>query len=105
MPRLSSASTASSVWKQTWMAATGGDKPSHDVKLLPELRQNLRNLLLTGHDLSEKADAVDLAGVVPGCVDEDARLVLGSDGQAVHRLRQRLAIELAELLGDISHSI
>src|SRR6266851_431013 len=77
----------------------GADRASvESVPLLPELGQDLGDLLLAVDHLGEKADAVDLAGIVPGRLDQDRRLVGGRNGQPVHRLGEALAIELAELL-------
>src|SRR3990170_4344811 len=67
--------------------------------LLADLRQDLGDLLLAADHLGPEADAGDLAVVVPARLDQDARLVLRRDGQAVHHRGQPLAIELAELLG------
>src|SRR4051812_13593411 len=72
------------------------------LRLFAELRQDLGDLLLAGHDLGEEADAVDLAGIVPSGFNQDRRFILGRDRQPVHRLGERLAIEFAELLlGDV----
>src|SRR5262249_33068553 len=66
--------------------------------LLSELGQDFGNLLLAVDDLGEEADAVDLAFLVPGGFDQDTRLVLRRDGEAVHRLREAFAVKLAEFL-------
>src|SRR5262245_63857952 len=71
---------------------------------LPELGQLAGDGLLPVDDLGDVADAVDVAFVVPGRLDQDARLVLRRDGQAVQRLRQPFAIELAELGGRVGDS-
>src|SRR5215467_2676296 len=79
---------------RSWRMSAGTCGPT----LLAELRQDLRDLLLTVDHLGEEADAVDLAFVVPGGLDQDVRLILRRDGEAVHRLREPLTIELLELL-------
>src|SRR3954471_5499450 len=70
------------------------------LRSLAELRQFAGDLLLTGDDLGDVADAIDVAFVVPGGLQQDARLILRRDRQAVHGLGKRLAVELAELPGD-----
>src|SRR5438309_11672464 len=70
-----------------------------DRGLLAQLGQRLDDLLLAVDDLGQEADAVNVAVRIPGGLHQDARLLLGRDGEAVQRLRQQLAIELAELLG------
>src|SRR3954468_15273082 len=82
-----SARTASSAW------------------LLAELGQDLDHLLLAVHDLDQEADAVDVAPGVPGGLHQDARLLRWRDGHAMQALRQRLAIELAQLLGGVLHRV
>src|SRR5947207_15132851 len=72
-----------------------------DRRLLAQLRQRLHDLLLAVDHLGEEADAVDVAVRVPGGLHQDARLLLRLDGEAVHGLGERLAIELAELLGRV----
>src|SRR5262249_56018881 len=66
--------------------------------LLAELRQDLRDLLLAVHHLGQKADAVDLAFVVPARLDQDVGLVVGRDRQPVHGSGEALAVELPDLL-------
>src|SRR5215510_5806406 len=65
--------------------------------LLPELGQLAGDGLLAVDHLGDVADAVDVAFVVPGRLDQDARLVLRRDGHAMQRFGQRLTVELAEL--------
>src|SRR3954468_4647334 len=69
--------------------------------LLTELRHDLDDLLLAVHNLDQEADAVDVALRVPGGLDEDARLLLRRDGQAVQQLAECLAIKPAHLLGRV----
>src|SRR4051794_12029300 len=77
-------------------AADGGPL----LRSLTQLRQFAGDLLLTGDDLGDVADAVDVTFVVPGGLEQDAGLVLRRDRQAVHGLGKRLTVKLAELLGD-----
>src|SRR2546423_858951 len=84
--------------------AVAGSFPSLPASL-PQLRQFAGDLLFTVHHLGNVADAVDVAFVVPGGFEQDARLVLRRDGHAMQRLRQRLGVELAELGGRVSHRI
>src|SRR4029077_1435978 len=74
-----------------------GDGSSPPLLLL-ELRQRLRDDLLAVLDLAQEGDAVDLAGVVPAGLDQDAGRLVGRDGHAVQRRGDRLAVELARLL-------
>src|SRR5262245_66293330 len=71
-----------------WAAVGDGDVPS----LLADPGQDLGDLLLAVDHLGQEADAVDLAVVVPARLDQDDGIVLGRDGQAVHRAGERLAI-------------
>src|SRR5205807_4647746 len=70
-----------------------------DRGLLAQLGQRLDDLLLAVDDFGQEADAVEVAVRIPGGLHQDARFLLGRDGETVQRLRQQLAIELAELLG------
>src|SRR5215470_6933464 len=72
---------------------------------LPELGQLAGDGLLAVDHLGDIADAVDVAFVVPGRLDQDARLVLRRDGHAVQRFGQRLAVEFAELGGGVGDRI
>src|SRR5215208_6503405 len=69
------------------------------ARLLAQFGQDLHHLLLAVRHLDQEADAVDIASRVPGGLDQDAGLLLRRDGEAVHRLRELLAVELADLLG------
>src|SRR5712692_5149379 len=70
-------------------------------RLLAQLGQRLDDLLLAVDYLGQEADAVDVAVRVPGGLHQDARLLLGRDGEAVQRLRQQLAVEFSDLLGRV----
>src|SRR3977135_788454 len=74
-----------------------------DSALLPaaQLGQGLDGLQLALRDLGQEADAVDVAVVIPSGLHQDAGLLLGLDGEAVHRPGEQLAIELADLLGRV----
>src|SRR5438132_10948353 len=69
--------------------------------LFSELRQRLDDLLLAVDHLGQEADAVDVAVRVPAGLHQDAGFLLGLDGEAVQRLCQQPAIELADLLGGV----
>src|SRR6185503_11673449 len=71
------------------------------TSLFTELRHDLDHLLLAVHHLDQEADAVDVALRVPRGLDQDARLLLRRDGQAVHQLGERLAVKLAHFLGRV----
>src|SRR5262247_693398 len=81
------------------MPATASCRKS--ARLFAQLGQDLDYLLLAVHHLDQEADAVDVALRVPGGLDQDARLLRRGDGHAVQALRQRLAVELAQLLGRV----
>src|SRR5437879_9188031 len=76
-----------------------------DRGLLAQLGQRLHDLLLAVDHLGQEADAVDVAVRVPGGLHQDAGFLLGLDGEAVQRLRQQLAVELADLLGRVLYGI
>src|SRR5437868_5989099 len=80
-------------WRKSAMTMWGAS--------LPQLRQLAGDLLLAVDHLGDEADAVDVAFVVPGGLDQDAGLVLGRDRHAMQRRGQCLAVELAELLGRV----
>src|SRR6266850_7320164 len=69
--------------------------------LLAQLGQGLDDLLPALDDFGQEADAVDVAVVIPSGLHQDAGLLLGLDGEAVQRLGEQLAIELADLLGRV----
>src|SRR3954454_6709781 len=73
--------------------------------LFAELRQNLDDLLLTVHDFTEKAVAVDVAVLVPGRLHQDVGLLVGRDGDAVGGRRKGLAVKLADLFGNVLDEI
>src|SRR5215510_15712566 len=101
------ASPATSNWKRSAIRRPGARRagvrggPAANAGLLAQLGQDLDDLLLAVHDLREEADAIDVALVVPGGLHQDAGLLLRRDGQAAHRLREELAVELADLLGRV----
>src|SRR5438046_3708120 len=66
-------SNASVYWVPAFAGTTVGES-------LPELRQLAGDLLLAVDHFGNVAHAVDVAFVVPGGFDEDARLVLRRDG-------------------------
>src|SRR6186713_1940344 len=68
--------------------------------LRAERRQRLDDDLLAVHDLGQEALAVDVAVLVERDVHQHARGVLRRDLRAVHRRGERLAVDLADLLGD-----
>src|SRR5262249_42101268 len=77
-----------------------GEVPNSALRiLLLQLRQRLRDHLLAVLHLGEEADAVDLAGLVPACLEQNTRHLVRRDRQAVQRVRNRLRLELASLLG------
>src|SRR5262249_40146962 len=78
------------------LPAPGGEERKES---LAELRQLAGDLLLAVDHLGDEADAVDVAFVVPGGLDQDAGLVFGRDGQPVQRGGEPFAVELADLLG------
>src|SRR3989441_12568391 len=109
-------STASASWPKSSRASRRSSRPcpssvSSPVRrpataarrtgLLTELGQGLDDLLLAFDDFGQEADAVDVAVVIPSGLQQDAGLLLGLDGEAVHRLGEQLAIELADLLGRV----
>src|SRR4029077_16202009 len=70
-----------------------------------ELRKGFDDFLLAVDNLTQKADPVYVAVLVPGCFHQNAGLVLGRDGDAVRGLRKSLAVELANFLGDVLDEI
>src|SRR5687767_5871590 len=81
------------------MPATASCRKS--ARLLAQLGQYLDDLLPALHHLDQEADAVDVALLIPGRLHQDARLLLRLDGEALHQLAERLAVELAQLLGGV----
>src|SRR5687768_18578157 len=73
--------------------------------LLAQLGQDLHDLLSAVDHLDQEADAIDVALRVPGRLHQDARLLLRLDGQPLHQLAERLAVELAQLLGGVLHGV
>src|SRR5215470_14965969 len=73
--------------------------------LFAELGQNLDDLLLAVHDFAQEAVAVDVAVLVPGGFHQDIGLLPGRDGDAVGGRGEGLAVELADLLGDVLDEI
>src|ERR1700716_1185521 len=73
--------------------------------LFAELGQNLDDLLLAVHDFAQEAVAVDVAVLVPAGLHQNVGLLLGRDGDAVGGRRKGLAVELADLFGDVLDEI
>src|SRR5262245_52860549 len=73
--------------------------------LFAELRQNLDDLLLAVHDFAQEAIAVDVAVLVPAGFHQDVGLLLRRDGDAMRGRRKGLAVELADLFGDVLDEI
>src|SRR5579862_6878991 len=69
------------------------------ARLSVELWKNLLYDLLAVDDLDQETLAVDVAVLVKGDVHEDTGLLSGLDGQAMQRVRERLGVDLAHLVG------
>src|ERR1044072_2530308 len=101
----------STSWPQLGKSWMRGSRPrmtkarAERLPSLPELRQLAGDFLLAVHHLGDEGDAVDVAFVIPGGLDQDAGFVLRRDGQAVQRLGQLLAVELADLLRGQRHRV
>src|SRR5215470_8624686 len=73
--------------------------------LFAELGQNLDDLLLAVHDFAQEAVAVDVAVLVPAGFHQDVWLLLRRDGDAMSGRGKSLAVELADLFGDVLDEI